>query len=134
MLNHELLHQRPSYEMAEVIAAVLTSLEQQIRRHPPELIIEIILEGYRQEHRILASGQLRDDAPYMSTELFERAHADGKLPTGVDVWHLAGPAQSVVTEGASSGRGYLRRQIVGGCCWRRHHAARCRLRCTVNKR
>jgi DNA-binding ferritin-like protein (Dps family) len=36
----------------------------------------------------------------MFTELFERAQADGKLPTGVDVWHLAGLAQSVVTEGA----------------------------------
>jgi AcrR family transcriptional regulator len=96
---HELLHRRPSYEMTEVIAAVLTSLEQQMRRNPPDLIIEIILEGYRHEHRILASGQLRDDAPYMFTELFERAQADGKLPTGVDVWHLAGLAQSVVTEG-----------------------------------
>jgi AcrR family transcriptional regulator len=96
---HELL-QRPSYEMAEVVDAVLTSLEQQMRRNPPDLIIEIILEGYRQEHRILASGQLRDDAPYMFTELFERAQADGKLPDGVDTWHLAGLAQSVVTEGA----------------------------------
>jgi AcrR family transcriptional regulator len=96
---HELLNGRPSYEMAEVIAAVLTNLEQQIRRNPPDLIIEIILEGYRQEHRILASGELRDDAPYMFTELFERAQADGNLPAGVDVWHLAGLAQSIVTEG-----------------------------------
>jgi AcrR family transcriptional regulator len=96
---HELL-QRPAYEMSEVIAAVLTSLEQQMRRNPPELIIEIILEGYRQEHRILASGQLRDDVPYIFTELFQRARADGRLPAGVDVWHLAGLAQSIVTEGA----------------------------------
>jgi AcrR family transcriptional regulator len=96
---HELL-QRPSYELPEVIAAVLTNLEQQIRRNPPELIIEIILEGYRQEHRILSSGELRDDAPYMFTELFQRAQEDGTLPASVDVWHLAGLAQSIVTEGA----------------------------------
>jgi AcrR family transcriptional regulator len=95
---HELLR-RPSYDMGEVIAAVLTSLDRQIRRNPPELIVEIILEGYRQEHRILTSGRLRDDAPYMFTELFERARADGRIPTDVDVWHLAGLAQSIVTEG-----------------------------------
>ena len=97
---HELLHQRPSYDVTDVVAAVLSSLERQMRRNPPDLIVEIILEGYRQEHRILAGGQLRDDAPYMFTELFERARADGKLPVGVDVWHLAGLAQSLVTEGA----------------------------------
>lgn len=96
---HELL-QRPTYEIPEVIAAVLNRLEQQIRRNPPELIVEIILEGYRQEHRILSSGQLRDDAPYMFTELFQRAQADGKLAASVDVRHLAGLAQSIVTEGA----------------------------------
>jgi AcrR family transcriptional regulator len=95
---HELL-QRPSYDVSEVVAAVLTSLEGQIRRNPPDLIVEIILEGYRHEHRILTSGQLRDDAPYMFTELFDRARADGRLPPDVDVWHLAGLAQSLVTEG-----------------------------------
>lgn len=98
-IAHELL-QRPSYEMFDVITAVLTGLEQQMRRNPPELIVEIILEGYRQEHGILSSGQLRDDAPYMFAELFERARADGKLPDHVDVWHLASLAQSLVTEGA----------------------------------
>src|ERR1700709_1025381 len=45
-IAHELL-QRPSYEISEVITAVLTGLDHQIRRNPPELIIEIILEGYR---------------------------------------------------------------------------------------
>jgi len=98
-IAHELL-QRPSYDMSEVIAAVLTGLEHRIRRNPPELIIEIILEGYRQEHRILASGRFRDDAPYIFAELFQRAQADGGLPAGVDVWHLAALAQSLVTEGA----------------------------------
>lgn len=97
---HEMLNDASSYEIAEVVGAVLTILERQIQRNPPDLIVEIILEGYRHEHRILVSGQVRSDAPYIFTELFERAQADGKLPTGVDVWHLAGLAQSIVTEGA----------------------------------
>jgi AcrR family transcriptional regulator len=96
---HDLL-QQPPYEVPDVIAAVVTGLERQIRRNPPELVVEIILEGYRQQHRILASGELRSDAPYMFTELFETAQADGKLPPDVDTWHLAELAQSLVTEGA----------------------------------
>src|ERR1700712_1520651 len=98
-IAHDLLA-RPSYDVSEIIAAVLTGLEHQIRRNPPELIIEIILEGYRQEHRILSSGRFRDDAPYIFTELFQRAQADGRLPAGLDAWHLAALAQSIVTEGA----------------------------------
>lgn len=115
---HDLL-QQPSYELADVIGAVLTSLERQIQRNPPELIVEIILEGYRQQHRILASGELRGDAPYMFTELFETAQADGKLPVGVDTWHLAELAQSLVTEGArlwaagSYGEKSLAKVVVG---------------------
>ena len=96
---HELL-QRPSYEVAEVVDAVLVNLQRWMRRNPPDLIIEIILEGYRLEHRILADGDKPDDAPYMFTELFERARGDGKLPPDVDVWHLSEVAQSLVTEGA----------------------------------
>ncbi|CAN5565356.1 TetR/AcrR family transcriptional regulator [soil metagenome] len=97
---HELLQRRSSYEVADIVAAVVTDLERQIRRNPPELIVEIILEGYRQQHRILAGGDLRPDAPYMFTELFEAARADGKLPADADTWHLAELAQSLVTEGA----------------------------------
>ena len=96
---HELLQRPSSYEVAEVISAVLDSLQRQMQRNPPDLIIEIILEGYRQEHRIAASGQFRDDAPYMFFELFATAQADQKLPAHVDVWHLAEVVQSMVTEG-----------------------------------
>src|SRR5215213_5238130 len=36
------------YDIPDVIGAVLTSLEDTMRGNPPELIIEAILEGYRQ--------------------------------------------------------------------------------------
>jgi AcrR family transcriptional regulator len=98
-MAHELLQQQ-TYEVAEVVRAVLVSLERQMRRNPPDLIIEIILEGYRHEHRLLADGTRRDDAPYMFTELFQRARDDGQLPSDVDVWHLSELTQSLVTEGA----------------------------------
>src|ERR1700716_2479110 len=37
-----------TYQVEAVVAAVLTSLENTMRGTPPELIIEAILEGYRQ--------------------------------------------------------------------------------------
>lgn len=97
---HELLNLQASYDVADIIDAVLTSLERQMRRNPPDLVIEIILEGYRLEHRVLADGNPPDDAPYMFTELFQKAREDGKLPPDTDVWHLAELTQSLVTEGA----------------------------------
>src|SRR6476646_2223262 len=36
------------YEVEAVVTAVLTSLENTMSSSPPELIIEVILEGYRQ--------------------------------------------------------------------------------------
>ena len=132
---HELLEHDSPYEIADVVGAVLRSLEQQIQRNPPDLIVEIILEGYRQEHRILVTGQLRDDAPYMFTELFERARADGKLPDRRR--HLAsGGAGSISRHRgcAPLGRGRLRRQVAGRCRRRRHRASRRRVQCTVSTR
>jgi AcrR family transcriptional regulator len=58
---HELSNRQPSYEISEFLEAVLTSLKRHMRRNPP-------------------------DAPYMFTELFQKAREDGKL--------------SLVTEGA----------------------------------
>jgi AcrR family transcriptional regulator len=95
---HELL-QRP-YKVPGVIAAALTTLERSMRRNPPELIIETVLEGYRQEHRILAAGEHLEGAPLIFTELFEKAQAEGKIPHHVDVEHLAHVTQSLVSEGA----------------------------------
>jgi AcrR family transcriptional regulator len=95
---HQLL-QKP-YQVSDVIVAALTSLERSMRRNPPELIIETILEGYRQEHRILAAHEPFERTSAIFTELFERAQADGKLPASVDVLQLADLAQSLVSEGA----------------------------------
>jgi AcrR family transcriptional regulator len=87
------------YEVEAVIAEALRSLERSMARNPRELIIETILEGYRQEHRIL-SGRRSDDADAdMFGELFEKAHADGKLSPNVDVRHLSLVAQMHVSEG-----------------------------------
>ena len=88
------------YEIGAVVLAALTAFERSMARNPRELIIETILEGYRHEHRILAAGERPDVDADMFTELFSRAHADGKLPAGVDVAHLAYLAQTLVSEGA----------------------------------
>jgi AcrR family transcriptional regulator len=85
------------YEVPAVIAAVLTSLENTMRDSPPELIIEAILEGYRQA---LAGHDHLERTSVIFAEVFEQAQQDGKLPAHVDVKHLANVAQSLVSEGA----------------------------------
>lgn len=95
---HALL--RKPYEIDEVIAAAMAALERSMARNPPELIIETILEGYRHEHRLLATGAPPDPTADMFTELFSHAASDGKLPAGVDVEHLAYLARTMVSEGA----------------------------------
>ncbi len=87
------------YDIEDVLHAALTAFERSMARNPRELIIETILEGYRQEHRILATGTPVDDAD-MFTELFTRAQADGKLAPHIDIPHLAYLAQTLVSEGA----------------------------------
>src|SRR6476661_1363466 len=86
-----------SYEVPAVITAVLASLEDTMRRSTPELIIEAILEGYRQA---LAGHDHLERTSVIFAEVFERAQQDGKLPAHVDVAHVAGVAQSLVSEGA----------------------------------
>ncbi|TLH66095.1 TetR/AcrR family transcriptional regulator [Mycolicibacterium cosmeticum] len=88
------------YDVAAVITAALSDLERSMARNPRELVIETILEGYRHEHRILATGESPDLDSGMFTALFERATADGKLPAGTDVPHLAYLAMTFVSEGA----------------------------------
>jgi hypothetical protein len=68
-------------------------------RNPRELIIETILEGYRQEHRILAGDRPIDPEAGMFAELFARAQQDGKLAADVDVQHLSYVAGMHVSEG-----------------------------------
>jgi AcrR family transcriptional regulator len=89
------------YELGDVIAAVLGSLESHMRRNPPDLIIETIVEGYR---RIGDGADTAATRPEWTADVFldvfERAQADGKLPGHVDAPHLATVAQSLVSEGA----------------------------------
>jgi hypothetical protein len=68
-----------------------------MRDSPPELIIEAILEGYRQA---LAGHDHLERTSVIFAEVFQRAQQDGKLPSHVDVSHLANVAQSLVSEGA----------------------------------
>jgi AcrR family transcriptional regulator len=88
------------YEVSAVIVAALASLEQTMKHNPPELIIETVLEGYRNEHRTLAEGKPYQRISTVFAELFQRAQSDGKLPAAVDVKHLAGVAQTMVSDGA----------------------------------
>lgn len=85
------------YDIPAVIRAVLASLEDTMRGSPPELIIEAILEGYRQA---LAGHDHLERTSVIFGEVFERAQRDGKLPANVDVDHIANVAQSLVSEGA----------------------------------
>ena len=67
------------YDVESVIGHALRSLERSMARNPRELIIETILEGYRQEQRILAGDRSDDADADMFGELFARAQQDGKL-------------------------------------------------------
>ena len=68
-----------------------------MRGSPPELIIEAIIEGYRQA---LAGHDHLERTSVIFAEVFQRAQQDGKLPAHVDVDHIANVAQSLVSEGA----------------------------------
>ena len=63
---HDLLDK--PYEIEPVLCAALTAFERSMARNPRDLIIETILEGYRQEHRILAEGTAADAETDMFTE------------------------------------------------------------------
>ena len=87
------------YDVGEVIAEALRSLERSMARNPRELIIETILEGYRHEHRILAGDERAATDADMFGELFARAQSDGKLAPHIDVRHLSHLAGMHVSEG-----------------------------------
>jgi AcrR family transcriptional regulator len=103
VLSTDAAHQRASglmrqpYEVPAVTAAVLESLETTMQGSPPELIIEAILEGYRQA---LAGQDHLERTSVIFAEVFGKAQVDGKLPAHVDTDHLAQVAQSLVSEGA----------------------------------
>ena len=87
------------YEVENVIAEALRTLERSMARNPRDLVVETILEGYRHEHRILAGAERTDIDADMFGDLFARAQADGKLAAHVNVKHLSHLAGMHVSEG-----------------------------------
>src|SRR6476659_2861152 len=85
------------YEVPAVSTAVLASLEDTMRRSTPELIIEAILEGYRQA---LAGHDHLERMSLIFAEVFRRAQQDGRLTKDFDVAHVADVAKSLVRAGA----------------------------------
>ena len=103
----EAVTSRP-YELTEMIEAVVAVLEQNMRRYPPELIFEALLETYRAERRMLADGASDDELAFLFLQPFERAHRDGKLREDADLARTARIAQLLVADGirdwAATGR------------------------------
>jgi AcrR family transcriptional regulator len=103
VLSTEAAHQTATdmlakpYDVAAVITAVLSTIESTMRSSPPDLVIEAILEGYRQA---LAGHDHLERTSLIFAEVFERARQDDKLPKHFDVGHVANVAQSLVSEGA----------------------------------
>ncbi|MGV0645713.1 TetR/AcrR family transcriptional regulator [Mycolicibacterium sp. XJ2546] len=90
---------RTDYDVESVIGEALRSLERSMARNPRELIVETILEGYRQQHRILTGQRTDDSDADMFGELFTKAQQDGKIAAGIDVAHLSHLARMHVSEG-----------------------------------
>ncbi|MCK9901608.1 TetR/AcrR family transcriptional regulator [Frankia sp. Cpl3] len=88
------------YEVLAVVTATLNNLERSMRRNPPELILEMVMEGYRYAYRAITGAAPPDRAMLIFDELFERAVASGELPPHVDAARLARLAQSLISEGA----------------------------------
>ena len=69
-------HLAGDYDVHAVITQALRSLERSMARNPRDLIVETILEGYRQEQRILSG-----DRPTMSTPICSASCSPGRRPT-----------------------------------------------------
>ena len=88
---------RESSDIATVVQAMLASLEATMRTSTPELVLEAVIEGYRQS----AAGEDHlERTSVVFAEVFEQARRGGTLPTDFDVEHVAVVAQSLVSEGA----------------------------------
>jgi AcrR family transcriptional regulator len=88
-----------SYELLDVIAAVIGTLERQASPYPPELIFEAVLEVYRLERQALANGASGTDLAFLFLEPFQQAQRDGRIPAGVDVVRAAHIGQMLVADG-----------------------------------
>ncbi|MCX4098086.1 TetR/AcrR family transcriptional regulator [Nocardia sp. alder85J] len=86
------------YELTDLIAAVVGTLEQHLRAFPAELIFETVLEIYRLEQRALADNALESDLAPLFLDPFRQAQLDGKLPADVNIPRAARIAQILVAD------------------------------------
>ncbi|GAA2151528.1 TetR/AcrR family transcriptional regulator [Actinomadura napierensis] len=87
------------YALADMIKAVIEVLERNMRRYPPELVFEAVIETYRSERRALAGGATDADLAFLFLDPFQQAHRDGRLPAEADVARTARVAQMLVADG-----------------------------------
>jgi AcrR family transcriptional regulator len=90
------------YELVDLIEAVIDVLERGMRRYPPELVFETVVETYRIEHRSMAQGATEAELAVLFLEPFELARRDGKLRPGTDIVRAARIAQILVGDGIRS--------------------------------
>jgi AcrR family transcriptional regulator len=90
------------YELVELVRAVIGVLEQGMRRYPPDLVFEAVIESYRWERRALAGGAADADLAFLFLQPFQQAQRDGALPQGLDVVRAARTAQLLVGDGIRS--------------------------------
>jgi AcrR family transcriptional regulator len=87
------------YELADLIEAVIALLERNMRRYPPELIFEAVIETYRAERRAMADGATDADLAFLFLQPFQQAQRDGKIPAEADIVRTARIAQMLVADG-----------------------------------
>ncbi|MFE9327330.1 TetR/AcrR family transcriptional regulator [Nocardia sp. NPDC006982] len=86
------------YELVDVIAAVIETLESRLRHYPAELIFEAVMETYRLERRALADDADPDQLTFLFLEPFRQAQRDGKFAARTDVARAARIAQILVAD------------------------------------
>ncbi|ROO86768.1 TetR family transcriptional regulator [Actinocorallia herbida] len=86
------------YELLDLVEAVIGVLEQGMRRFPPDLVFEAVIETYRMERRALAEGAAEAGLTFLFLEPFEQAQRDGKLPQATDLAQAARIAQILVAD------------------------------------
>jgi AcrR family transcriptional regulator len=87
------------YQLRDVVAAILSALEPQVRQYPPDLVFELVLETYRLERQALADGATEADLAFRFLQPFEQAQRDGLIPAGADVVRAARIGQMLAADG-----------------------------------
>jgi hypothetical protein len=84
------------YDLTEVIIAVLTTLERTMRPNPPELLIEVVLEGNRAEPRPKAR---RTPTTRPDSSSFRCCGAPSRTASFRPTWMCCSGARRPVTHG-----------------------------------